>query len=155
MAVTMRRADPAECPTLSDLALRSKGSWGYDDRFLEACRAELTVDPADVEREWVAVAEDDGRMLGFYGLGGAPPQGELLFLFVEPDSIGSGTGRALWRDCLTTAAHAGFSRIRIESDPNACGFYLAMGATPVGEAPSRSITGRSLPVLSLDVDGAG
>ena len=36
---------PDEAAALSGLALRSKGYWGYDAAFLDACRAELTLTP--------------------------------------------------------------------------------------------------------------
>ena len=45
---------------LSELALRSKGYWGYDQAFPDACRAELTLTPEDVETRRVTVAERDG-----------------------------------------------------------------------------------------------
>lgn len=151
MPISIRQADPADCHALSDLALRSKAYWGYDSRFLEACRVELTVDPTDVERLQVAVAEEAGEIVGFYALGGGPPEAELCSFFVEPDRIGTGIGRTLWQHCLVTAAHVDVSRIRIESDPFAEGFYVAMGAVRTGEVPSRSIPDRSLPVLSFDV----
>jgi N-acetylglutamate synthase-like GNAT family acetyltransferase len=139
MAITLRRAEPPECEALSELALRSKAYWGYDTAFLEACRSELSIEAADVERLRVTVAEESAEIVGFYALGGAPPEGELMFLFVEPARIGAGIGRILWQHCLVTAARGGLSRIRIESDPFADGFYVAMGATRVGEAASRSI----------------
>jgi GrpB-like predicted nucleotidyltransferase (UPF0157 family)/GNAT superfamily N-acetyltransferase len=150
VAITIRRANPTESATLSDLALRSKAHWGYDEAFLAACRAELTVHAVDVERLRVTVAES-GEVVGFYALGGGPPEAELSFLFVDPDRIGTGIGRMLWEHCLVTAARVGLSRIRVESDPFAEGFYLAMGAERVGEAPSRSIPGRELPLLSFDM----
>ena len=152
VAVRIRSAEPGECPALSDLALRSKGYWGYDRDFLEACREELTVGPADVDRLRVTVAEEDGHVVGFYALGGEPPEGEIWFFFVAPEQIGTGIGRALWRHCLATATRIGLLRIRIESDPNARGFYLARGAVQVGETPSQSIPGRSNPLLRFDVD---
>ena len=37
----IRRARPEEAGALSDLAIRSKGHWGYDVAFLASCRAEL------------------------------------------------------------------------------------------------------------------
>jgi GNAT superfamily N-acetyltransferase len=151
---TIRSAEPVECGALSDLALRSKGYWGYDRDFLEACREELTVDPADVDRLRVTVAEEDGEPVGFYAIGGEPPEGEIWFFFVAPERIGTGIGRALWRHCVVTATRIGLSRIRIESDPNALGFYLSRGAVQVGETPSQSIPGRSNPLLSLDVENA-
>jgi GrpB-like predicted nucleotidyltransferase (UPF0157 family)/GNAT superfamily N-acetyltransferase len=151
VTIAIRRAEPAECHQLSALALRSKAHWGYDDSFLAACRAELTVGPADVERLRATVAEEAEGIVGFYALGGAPPEGDLSFLFVEPARIGGGIGRTLWQDCLATATRVGLSRIRIESDPFAEGFYLAMGATRAGDVRSESIPDRSLPVLSFDM----
>jgi GrpB-like predicted nucleotidyltransferase (UPF0157 family)/GNAT superfamily N-acetyltransferase len=131
--------------------MRSKAHWGYDTAFLAACRAELTVEPADVQRRRVSVAEESGAIAGFYALGGAPPVGELCLFFVEPARIGAGIGRLLWQDCLATAARIGLSEIRIESDPFAEGFYMAMGATRVGDVPSHSIPDRTLPLLSFDM----
>jgi GrpB-like predicted nucleotidyltransferase (UPF0157 family)/GNAT superfamily N-acetyltransferase len=151
VAITIRRATPPESDTLSDLALRSKAHWGYDPEFLATCRAELSVDAADIERLRITVAAVSGQIVGFYALSGGPPEGELAFLFVEPDRIGTGMGRVLWEHCLATAARVGLSRIRIESDPFAEGFYLAMGALRVGEVPSRSISKRKLPLLSFDM----
>jgi hypothetical protein len=44
---------------------------------------------------------------------------------------------------------AGYTWLRIEADPNAVGFYRAMGAEQIGEAPSGSVPGRSLPLLAF------
>ena len=151
MTITIRRAVPGECETLSDLALRSKAHWGYDASFLEACRTELTLDPGAIERLRATVAEDSGAIIGFYAFGGGAPAGELSFFFVEPARIGTGIGRLLWQDCLATAARIGLSRIRIESDPFAEGFYTGMGATRVGDVQSQSIPDRRLPLLSFDI----
>jgi hypothetical protein len=53
-----------EARLLSELALRSKGHWGYDQAFLDACRAELTLTPRDIETHQVIVAERDGQLVG-------------------------------------------------------------------------------------------
>jgi hypothetical protein len=36
--LTIRKATPEELPNLSELCLRSKAVWGYDQAFMEACR---------------------------------------------------------------------------------------------------------------------
>ena len=66
-------------------------------------------------------------------------------------TICTGIGTLLWQDCLATAARIGLSRIRIESDPFAEGFYTGMGATRVGDVQSQSIPDRRLPLLSFDI----
>lgn len=136
---------------LSDLALRSKGYWGYDEEFLEACREELTVRRNDIARRRVTVLERDGAVLGFYGLDGEAPVGELWWLFVDPTAIGTGAGTALWTHARRTALGLKWKRMCIESDPGAEGFYLAMGARRIGEVPSQSIPGRVLPLLEFEV----
>jgi GNAT superfamily N-acetyltransferase len=145
--VWLRPAHPAEASVLSELALRSKAHWGYDKEFLDACRAELTVTADDIATGRVVVAAANGRLVGFYTVDGAPPDGELGNLWVEPGAIGVGLGRRLWKHAVNTARAAGFTTLRIESDPHAEGFYLAMGATRVGESPSASVPGRALPLL--------
>ncbi|MER7708572.1 GNAT family N-acetyltransferase [Kitasatospora sp. NPDC097605] len=146
----IRPARPSEAAALSALALRSKAHWGYDAAFIEACRAELTLDPARVEPDRTAVAEgEDGRVLGFVTLTGAPPEGELGMLFVEPAAIGRGIGRRLMEHLRAEATALGFDRITVEADPNAEPFYRAMGAVRTGTAPSGSIPGRELPLLTL------
>ncbi|MFF2616647.1 GNAT family N-acetyltransferase [Kitasatospora sp. NPDC058046] len=147
----IRPARPEEAALLTGIALRSKACWGYDEAFMADCRAELTVDAGVIERSATAVAEDDGRVLGFVSLSGAPPTGSLDLLFIEPESIGRGVGRALFERAKGLAVALGLSRLIIESDPNAEPFYLAMGAIRIGAVPSGSIPGRELPLLAVDL----
>lgn len=151
--VVFRMARGDEAHVLSDVALRSKAHWGYDADFLDACRAELTIRPEDMTSRQVVVAESESAaaVLGFYSIDGKPPEGELGNLWVVPPSIGTGLGRKLWEHAAETARAGGYTSLRIEADPNAVGFYRAMGAKRVGEAPSRSIAGRALPVLVYDL----
>jgi GNAT superfamily N-acetyltransferase len=149
--VAMRPGREDEALLLSDLALRSKGHWGYDQAFLEACRGELTLTPAQVRAKRTIVAERAGRVVGFYTLAGEPPVGGLDHLFVEPAEIGSGVGRALWGHAVAAAQSLGFTRLEIQADPDAEAFYLAMGARRRGTVPSGSIPGRRLPLLTYEV----
>ncbi|HWT00670.1 MAG TPA: GNAT family N-acetyltransferase [Pyrinomonadaceae bacterium] len=143
----IRPARAGDAGLLSDLALWSKAHWGYDADFLEACREELTVSPDYITNAPVFVLEEDGRVVGFYGLREQGTELELLYLFVEPAAIGGGHGKRLWQHAVGTAARLGFRRITIESDPYAEAFYLAMGARRVGAVPSSARPGRVLPLL--------
>lgn len=148
---TIRRAEPGDAARLSDLALRSKATWGYPDDFLEACRDELTYDAECVRRHPFYVLDAAEGLGGFYGL--APTDAgalELEALFVAPGAGGRGYGRALVTHALATARALGAARVTVQSDPNAEGFYLAVGARPDGERPSGSIPGRTLRTFVLD-----
>lgn len=145
----IRQADHDDRECLSALAVRSKAHWGYDDQFMAACRDELTVTPGDVDSGLTWLAEQDNKIVGFYGLVPEDGDGDLAFLFIEPAAIGSGVGGALFTHMLATAARAGFNRVTIASDPQAEGFYQRRGATRIGEIASDSIPGRSLPLLEI------
>jgi GNAT superfamily N-acetyltransferase len=149
--VTLRPAVPAEADELSRLALRSKGHWGYDDQFLAACRAELTLQPEQCDGVHTVVAEGGAALLGFYRLAGAAPVAELADLFVDPSAIGRGLGATLLADAVDRARALGISRLLIDADPDAEGFYARMGARRVGTVASGSVVGRELPRLDLVV----
>lgn len=147
----IRPARPEEAETLSALVLRSKAHWGYDEAFLEACRDELRITREMIASGHVAVLEEEGQLLGVSALSFPGETAELERLFVEPDRIGRGYGRRLWRDAVARARGAGAERLVVQSDPQAEGFYARMGAERVGEAPSASIPGRVLPVLEAEL----
>ncbi|MAA81474.1 MAG: hypothetical protein CME97_04070, partial [Hyphomonas sp.] len=47
-----------ELPYLSDLCLRSKAVWDYDEAMLDAFKDELTLTEDDLESDVIIVAED-------------------------------------------------------------------------------------------------
>jgi len=128
----LRPARPSEADEITALTLRSKGYWAYDPEVLEGMRPMLTMSPDRIRDDRVVVAEQDGMLLGYYQLGGEPPDGELVDLFIEPQVIGTGLGRLLWNHAVTSALKRGFRTLSLESDPNAEGFYLRMGAERIG-----------------------
>ncbi len=133
--------------------MRSKAHWGYSKSFLAACADELHLAPAAIESglAW-RVAVEDGHVVGLYGLERCDrDRVELAALFVEPGRIGSGIGRHLVADAVRVAGRLGYEHIIIQGDPNAEGFYLAMGATQTGYRESGSIPGRSLPLFEIRV----
>jgi hypothetical protein len=87
----IREAFPDEARLLSDLALRSKAHWGYSQDFLDSCRPELTVDPAQIgsdDYQYFATVDED-VIIGFYALEHLDDGYELEALFVEPAHIGT------------------------------------------------------------------
>jgi GNAT superfamily N-acetyltransferase len=148
--VSIRPARSDEGAALTELALRAKSHWGYDESFLDAARADLAIDAEMIESSRISVLEQDGVGIGFYGLVGEPPEGRLEWMFLEPSSIGRGLGRLLWDEAVQQAKAAGFTALLIESDRYAEPFYLAMGAVRVG-ATASPVDGAPLPVLRMVV----
>jgi GNAT superfamily N-acetyltransferase len=73
------------------------------------------------------------------------------FFFVDLPFIGAGVGRWLFGDLLGTVRSLGLTMLRIDADPGAADFYERMGARYVGDVPSGSIPGRSLPSYRLQL----
>lgn len=149
-AIRIMTARDIDLPVLSELCIRSKGHWGYDRKFLDLCRRELTLRSTDLETSLVAKAVIAHQMLGVVQLIPAKPDVELAKLFVLPEVIGIGVGRRLFGWAVTQAQRAGIRWMAIESDPHACGFYRCLGAVQTGWTPSHSIPGRRLPLLRFD-----
>lgn len=110
-----------------------------------AYRAQLAADPSAIELPadqvaagLVRVAERAGVIAGFAVLleadGGSC---ELDGLFVEPQLMRSGVGRALVEDAKQIARERGAERIDVIANPQAEAFYRAVGFTYAGEALTR------------------
>jgi GNAT superfamily N-acetyltransferase len=151
LTMKLRRPELHELPVLSALCLRSKAVWGYDRRFLEACRAELTIRAEELQRTALCVAEHDGAIVGVAQVIVDGAVADLQKMFVEPRAIGLGVGRSLFAWAVSTAKDLGAQCVTIDADPGAVGFYTRMGAIELGSAPSGSIPGRMLPRLRIDL----
>lgn len=149
--MTVRPARPDEAAAISDLAMRSKAHWGYDAAFLEACREELTWTAEAIGREDVLVDDEGGRLLGATARTGPAPDGRLWAVFVDPAAHGRGRGRALLEALLARARADGYASLTIGADPNAEGFYRAVGAERIGAVPSDTAADRMLPLLRFDL----
>jgi len=102
---------------------------------------------------WVAT-RSDGEVAGMVALGPSeqPDTLDLDKLFVEPQWIRTGVGRALMAHAIDEARRRGAKRLTILADPYAAGFYERNGARLLGEAPSDAIPGRSLPLYEIRLD---
>ena len=143
----IRPARVEEAELLSGLALRSKAVWGYGPEFMRRCEPLLRVSESYIGEHPVVVAEEGGRVLGFYALNHARYEIELDLLFVEPGSLRRGVGRALLDHALDAARTLGHRELYVESDPGAEAFYLRMGGTRIGTVTSTVEAGRRLPLL--------
>lgn len=147
--ITVRSARGEDADVLTEVAIRSKGHWGYDEDFMARARPDLTVTPGMIDEGWW-VLEADGRPVGFYNLRRRDDCAWLEDLFIDPDRIGHGLGRLAWQHLVERARAMGHDVLRLASDPHAEPFYRAMGARRVGEVEATS-TGRSLPLMQLDL----
>lgn len=150
-AITIRAAQPDDAATLSEIALRSKAFWGYDAAFMAACRDDLRISPAEIDRHTVYVALVGAQPVGFYELRTEAERGELTNLFVAPEWIGQGVGQRLWQHAVAQARSQSLRTLDLQSDPHAEPFYQAMGARRIGQRESTVFAGRMLPLMRYDL----
>ena len=147
------RAGERDAEALTRISFAAKRYWGYPERWIERWRETLTITPDFIRRNEVHAALVEGRPAGFYALTGEGGTLELEHLWVLPEHMGAGVGRALFDHAVRRAASLNAEVLEIESDPNAEGFYRRMGARRVGEI-NYSIDGhrRTLPLLVVEVE---
>lgn len=148
----IRPARLDELDALTALMHQSKAHWGYDEDFMNAARAVLILTPQDVEKGELQVF-DDGGPLGLCKLVIDEDRAELDKLFVAPEAMGKGVGRALVTWAIERARAQGSTRMQIEADPDAVPFYERMGARVIGGVPSDAVAGRTLPLMQIDLSG--
>jgi hypothetical protein len=74
LMLTLRTPRPDEATILTELCLRSKAVWGYDEAFMLACRNELTLAPLAMQSSHLKVAEIDGDLVGMAQVTSTAPQ---------------------------------------------------------------------------------
>lgn len=142
----IREALPEDKEQLTAIAIAAKAHWGYPQTWIDSWRDELTVREEALAKLKFKVAAKDGRILGFGAIGPAemPNAGEIEHLWVLPDAMGMGVGRALFTALRAEAGRLGWRQLFILSDPHAASFYAKLGAQFLAHEPS-SIPGRNLP----------
>jgi ribosomal protein S18 acetylase RimI-like enzyme len=151
LALNIRPARESEAEQLTAFAMRSKAHWGYAAQTLDGWRTQLAISAAHMSEcpTFVAVIGDD--IAGFYCVRPHPAAWELDALWVSPDFMRRGVGRALLEHALDTAREGGATELTIDADPNAERFYLACGAVRCGEvaAPIDEDPERTRPQLAF------
>ncbi len=148
----IERAQAEDAHRLTTIALAAKRSWGYPEAWMEAWQSQLTITADFVAVHPTFAARVGAGVVGFCALDGEGDEWELVHLWIEPDWMGRGIGRSLFAHGAVTARAGGAQRLRIEADPHAEGFYLAMGAQRIGEhIYTLAGTPRILPILQLQL----
>jgi ribosomal protein S18 acetylase RimI-like enzyme len=148
----IRTATPDEAEAITGVAMRSKAYWGYDEHFMETFRPELTVTPAQIDNDHVAVVERNGRLAGFVHLRPESSDAlELVSLFIDTWAIRQGFGQLLWDYAINYARERGYRTVTLESDPNAEAFYRKQGAVESGRRESNLMPGRVLTLMTFTI----
>jgi GNAT superfamily N-acetyltransferase len=153
MKVEIRRATPDEADVLTEIAHAAKRHWGYPENWIEHWKADLTITPEFIDQNEVYVAVNQEGIVGCCAIAFSESVPELEHMWIRPEQIGTGVGRALFAHIKERAAKLNLPELEISADPNAEGFYEHMGARKIGEVQAEiEGTPRVLPRLSLAID---
>lgn len=134
--MNIRPAQEHEAEALSALALEAKAYWGYSAAAIESWRQDLSVSSDTIASRPTFVAGVGDEIVGFYSLVPSNDSWKLDHLWVLPQFMDRGIGRALVAHALQTALRGGASSVTVDADPNAESFYLACGGVRCGEVPA-------------------
>ena len=154
MEVIIRQAKPEEHETLTQISFAAKKYWNYPQEYFDVWKDELTISEDYVKDNSVFVAEADGEPTAYYSIVEVKQEFRagktkvekgfwLEHMFVMPEYIGKGIGRAMYAHMKEHCRSKLIDKLRIFADPYAKGFYEKMGATYIKERPS-SIEGRTV-----------
>jgi GNAT superfamily N-acetyltransferase len=150
--IEIRGATPDQAEALTEIAHAAKRHWGYPDAWVRLWSPSLTITPEFIEKHETYVAWMDERPAGFCAISQEADNASLEHLWVKPVYIGKGIGAALFNHILARCKNLAVQVLKIESDPNAQGFYERMGAKKVGQVVGE-MDGqpRVLPLLEVKV----
>lgn len=146
--MTIRPARPDEADRLTAIAHAAKRHWGYPETWIQRWRETLTITPDYIARHRTFVLEQDSLAVAFGSVILQNGDAVLDHLWVPPESMKHGFGRALFAHVENAARTAGAGLLKVTADPHAEDFYRKMGLITVGREEA-SLNGheRFLPLM--------
>jgi|ERR1041385_2216236 GNAT superfamily N-acetyltransferase len=134
--IEIRRATPDESDKLTALAHAAKRHWNYPKEWIDSWKSDLTLTPEFIAGNEVFVAIIDDAVAGCCALVIGEASAELEHMWIYPEQMGKGVGRALFEHVAQRAAELGSNELELSADPHAQSFYERMGATRIGDIPA-------------------
>jgi len=136
MRIEIRRAHPEEADTLTEIAHAAKRHWKYPESWIQQWQTDLTISDEFIRTHEVFAAIINGAVAGCCALVMTDSLAEIEHMWIKPQQMGSGVGRALFEHVRVRAVERGAKAIELSADPYAEGFYARMGAKRIGEVPA-------------------
>jgi N-acetylglutamate synthase-like GNAT family acetyltransferase len=133
MRIEIRRALPEEADTLTEIAHAAKRHWKYPESWIQQWQTDLTVSAEFIRTHEVFAATINGAIAGCCALVMTDSLAEVEHMWIRPEQMGNGVGRALFEHVRARAVERGANALELSADPNAEGFYERLGAKRIGE----------------------
>jgi GNAT superfamily N-acetyltransferase len=140
VSLRIRTAEPEDLRSLQSVYRRSSLSNDGDRQALLDHPEHLVFPVEAVYEGRTRLAEQPGnRVVGFATVERHSDTAELIDLFVIPEAMRQGVGRALLNDVVAALVDGGIRALWVTANPHAMAFYVAMGfeviqsaTTPLG-----------------------
>jgi putative acetyltransferase len=134
----IRRASLTDCGAIMEAAKAAIATVSreyYSQAQIEGWLARRQVQDYQtaLQSALVFVAECGDEVVGFAALD--PSSGVIQALYVDPEHVGRGVGRALLSDLEAEARRTGLPRVYVEATLNSVAFYQARGYLPLSSQP--------------------
>jgi len=149
--LNIRRTNPNESEILTAIAVESEAHWGGSPEFLASFRELYHVTASFIEENPTFLLEEDGEVVGFYGIVAGEGVAELEYLYVKACCIGKGYGRILWEHIEGQCRELGIQQLEFVTSPEAKNFYTKMGAAELSMVESIVQKGRMIPKLRYTI----
>lgn len=145
------KANPSDNEVLTEITMKSKAYWGYSTEQMKAWADLLTISNKYIQDNQVYKLIIDNIVVGYYSFVYLK-KNELKLdnLFIHPNYIGCGYGKALFKDFLDKIKDQQVDRVILESDPNAESFYIKLGFVQIGKIET-TIKNRYLPLMEMKI----
>jgi N-acetylglutamate synthase-like GNAT family acetyltransferase len=100
--VSIRKAQPEEASALRDIIHQANRHWGYPENWIDHSQSDFVLSATFICSNEVYVAEESGRLLGFYSL--ATDQIKVEQLWIAPAYLGTGIGKELFLHAMEKTA---------------------------------------------------
>lgn len=147
----VEKAKITDAEKLTSLTLKSKAYWNYAEEQIEKWRPELTITAAYIDKNEMYKLIIDDQLIAYYAYFRLDKgKVKLDNMFITPEFIGMGYGKLLMMDFMNRVKRSGYTKIMLDADPNAKGFYEKLGFSAVGRIKS-SMPNRFLPVMEKNI----
>lgn len=153
MNIAIRRAQPHEAAILTTIAHAAKRHWNYPEDWIAQWKSDLTFTPEFIRDNEVFVAVLNDQIAGCCALVLTGSLAEIEHMWMRPEHMGTGVGRALFAHAKQRAEERGAKVLELSADPNAEGFYARMGAKRIGDVSGgmRGNESRVLPRMRINL----
>src|SRR5207302_4280886 len=119
MDIEIRRATLEESDVLTAIAHAAKRHWGYPQSWIEQWNEDLTITPDFILKNEVFVAIVNENIAGCCALVVTDSLAEIEHMWIKPEYMGRGVGRALFTHARKRASALKLKVPALSADPNA------------------------------------